>query len=259
MPLYTNPSELQKIKAACRTAAMVLSGLCEKVAPGLSTLELDKYAAALMEKFGCRSGCLGYPSHNRGGPDYPGFICVSVNDEIVHGIGSSRRVLKAGDIVSLDVVVEKDGYFGDNARTVAVGEGNAIDNRIATLLKITEESLALGIAQALPGKRTGDIGEAIESHVSGAGFSVIRTMVGHGIGRTMHELPQIPNFGPPGVGDLLKAGMVVAIEPMVNMGGDGCYFAPDGWTLKTSDGLPSAHFEHTVHITSKGPVILTKI
>jgi methionyl aminopeptidase len=254
MPLYTNPAEVQKIKVACRAAAAVLRDLCQKALPSVTTADLDALAAELMKKYGCRSGSLGYPPHNRGAKNYPGQICISVNDEIVHGIGSPKRVLKEGDIVSLDVVVEKDGYYGDNARTVAVG---SIDSRCANLLKATEEALTLGIQQAVPGNHIGDIGYAVESHVEAAGFSVIRNMVGHAIGRSMHEFPQVPNFGTPGRGELLKAGMVLAIEPMVNMGGEESYFDVDGWTLKTQDRLPSAHFENTIIITGKGPQILT--
>jgi len=256
MPLYTNPAEVQKIKEACRAAAAVLQGLCAKAAAGVTTAEIDAYAAELMKKLGCRSGCLGYPPHNKGAPNYPGQLCISINDEIVHGIGNPKRFLREGDIVSLDVVVEKNGYYGDNARTVAVGH---IDDKCAKLLKITEEALQLGIKQALPGNRTGDIGAAIENHVEAAGFSVIRNMVGHAIGRTMHEFPQIPNFGTPGKGEILKAGMVLAIEPMVNMGSEESYFDADGWTLKTEDGLPSAHFENTIIVTNKGPQILTVV
>ncbi len=259
MSLYTNPAEIVKIKAACRAAAEVLAGLCALVRPGISTLELDVSAKALMEKFGCRSGCLGYPPHNRGAKPYPGYICISVNDEIVHGIGSDKVILKEGDIVSLDVVVEKDGYFGDNARTVPVGKIESLRPDVAKLLQVTEESLYLGIEKAVRGNHVGDIGAAVQSRVEAGGFSVIRNMVGHSIGRTMHEEPQIPNFGRPGTGADLKVGMVLAIEPMVNMGSEKTDFAADGWTLKTKDGLPSAHFEHTILITSKGPVTLTKV
>jgi methionyl aminopeptidase len=208
-----------------------------------------------MGKYGCRSGCLGYPAHSRGAKPYPGQICISVNDEIVHGIGSPKRILKDGDIISLDVVVEKDGYYGDNARTVPVG---VIMPPIQKLLRVTEESLMFGIAQAVRGNRVGDIGAAIQAHVEAAGFSVIRNMVGHALGRQMHEEPQIPNYGEPGDGQELKVGMVLAIEPMVNMGTEECNFDDDGWTLRTADGLPSAHFEHTIYISNKGPQILTK-
>lgn len=255
MSLYTNPAELEKIKAACRAAAEVLDGVCREVRAGITTLQLDEFSGALMSKLGCRSACLGYPGSSRRMPPFPCQICISVNDEIVHGIGSDQRVLSSGDIVSLDVVVEKNGYFGDNARTVAVGQ---IDPKIENLLRATEQSLYLGIAQAVRGNHMGDIGKAIQAHVEAAGFSVVRDFVGHGVGASMHEEPQIPNFGRRGAGIELKAGMVLAIEPMVNAGDWRMKIDPDGWTARTIDGLPSAHFEHTVYISNKGPQILTK-
>lgn len=256
--LYTNPAEVEKIKAACRAAAAVLAGVCRAVAVGVTTLQLDEIAGALMLQHGCTSGCFGYPSGKRGVPPYPGQICISVNDEIVHGIGCAQRVLVAGDIVSLDVVVERDGYFGDNARTVAVGGEEALRPEVAKLLKATRESLTLGIAQAVRGSRMGDIGAAVQGRVEADGFSVVREFVGHGIGRTMHEEPQVPNFGKAGTGEVLKVGMMLAIEPMINLGGHALKMDPDGWTARTADGQPSAHFEHTVYISNKGPVILTR-
>ncbi len=256
MPLYTNPAELEKIKAACVAAAEVLRGTCEFVREGLTTLEIDLRAAELMKQFGCRSGCLGYRSSKRSTPPYPGYTCISVNDEIVHGVPSKERIVRSGDIVSIDIVVEKDGYYGDNTRTVAVG---AIDPRTEKLLRATEESLYLGIEQARTGNRIGDISHAVQSHVEANGFSVVREFVGHGVGRTMHEDPQIENFGRAGTGPELKAGMVLAIEPMINRGGHKLKIDADGWTARTLDGEPSAHFEHTIVITKNGPKILTKV
>lgn len=254
MPLYTNPAEVEKLKAAGLAAAQVLAATCAQVRAGISTGELDRLAAAEMQKAGCRSACLGYRGSSKKHPSYPGYICLSVNDEVVHGIGNDKRILKDGDIVSVDVVVEKDGYISDNARTVAVGN---VSPEVAKLLKVTEEALVKGIEQAVRGHRVGDISAAVQKHVEAAGCSVVRDFVGHAVGRTMHEEPQIPNFGKPGTGEELKVGMVLAIEPMINLGKPGITVDDDGWTARTVDGKPSAHFEHTVMITSKGPRVLT--
>jgi len=256
MPLYTNPAEVEKIKAAAKAAAQVLEAVCAEVKPGVSTGYLDQYAAHMMEKFECTSACLGYQGSSKKHPRYPGYICLSVNDEVVHGIGSDKRILKEGDVVSVDVVTEKDGYIGDNARTVPVGKVSA---DVAKLLKVTEESLYRGIEKAVRGNKVGDISAAVQAHVEAAGLSVVRDFVGHGVGREMHETPQIPNYGKPGVGEELKVGMVIAIEPMINLGKYAITIDADGWTARTADGKPSAHFEHTVLITAKGPRILTHI
>ena len=255
MPLYTNPAEVEKIKAACQAAAQVLQGVCAAVQPGISTWELDQLGARLMSQAGCRSACLHYPAHKKGVPPYPGYLCLSVNDEIVHGIGRAEKILQPGDNISVDVVVEKDGYIGDNARTVPVGK---ISAEMEKLLRVTEESLQKAIAQAVRGNRVGDIAHAVQQHVEREGFSVVRDFVGHGVGRTMHEEPQIPNFGKPGTGEELKVGMVIAIEPMINLGRKEIKMDPDGWTARTADGKPSAHFEHTILITNKGPKVLTR-
>jgi methionyl aminopeptidase len=254
MRLYTSPAETSKIKEASRIAALVLDEVCAAAKVGISTAQLDSLAADIISRQGASSACLGYPSPKRGVADYPGHICLSINDEVVHGIPGSR-ILKSGDILSVDVVVEAQGYIGDNARTIAIG---TISPDWQRLLTITEESLYLGIAQAKPGNRVGDISAAIQAHVEAAGFAIVRDFVGHGVGATMHEEPQIPNFGKKGTGDLLKAGMVLAIEPMVNMGAWRVKIDGDGWTVRSADGSPSAHFEHTVHITSSGAKILTK-
>jgi methionyl aminopeptidase len=212
---------------------------------------LDQIGRDLIASFGARSACHGYQLHSR---RYPAYTCLSVNEEVVHGIGSLKRILRDGDVISLDVVVEYNGYIGDNALTVPVG---AISPRNAELLKITEEALALGIKQAVPGNRIGDISHAVQTFVESHGMSVVREMVGHGVGRAMHEEPQIPNFGRRNTGEKIKPGMTLAIEPMVNLGRHEVRTLADGWTVVTTDGLPSAHFEHTVLTTDSGPEILT--
>jgi methionyl aminopeptidase len=212
---------------------------------------LDQIGRDLIASFGARSACHGYQLHAR---RYPAYTCLSVNEEVVHGIGSLKRILRDGDIISLDVVVEYNGYIGDNALTVPVG---AIASRTAELLQVTEEALRLGIAQAAVGNRIGDISHTVQAFVESHGFSVVREMVGHGVGRAMHEEPQIPNFGRRNAGEKIKAGMTLAIEPMVNLGGYAVRTLSDGWTVVTTDGQPSAHFEHTVLTTDAGPEILT--
>lgn len=255
MSLYTNPSVVEKIKAACRAAATVLKRTAEKIRPGISTLELDQYAKTVMEELECTSACYLYPSAKKGVAPFPGYICVSINDEIVHGIPSAKRILKEGDIITLDLAVIKDGYVGDNARTYGVGK---ISKEAQELLRVTEESLMKGIEKATRGNRVGDISHAVQAHVEAAGFSAIREFVGHGVGREMHEEPQVPNFGKAGTGDELKVGMVLALEPMINQGKKEIKIDADGWTVRTADGSLSAHFEHTVMITAKGPRVLTE-
>lgn len=246
MIIIKSRDEIRMMRESGRVAAKVRDELAAFVAPGVTTGELDRKAAALLESFGARSAFLGY----RG---YPGNVCVSIDSEVVHGIPGSRRI-ELGQIVSLDVGVVLDGFVGDTATTVMVG---VTDPDVIRLVRSTEMALAAGIAMACPGKRLGDMSHAIEDVVVRAGFSVVRDFVGHGIGRKMHEDPQIPNFGTSGKGPKLKTGMTLAIEPMVNMGGGAVEVLPDGWTVKTVDGLPSAHFEHTVAIGENGPEILT--
>jgi methionyl aminopeptidase len=204
-----------------------------------------------MVRLGARSACFGYQHGHR---RYPAHTCISVNDEVVHGIPSLRRVLREGDIVSLDVVVWKDGYVGDNAFTVPVGPISPANDK---LLRISREALVLGVKQAQVGNRIGDISSAIQQYVEAHGFSVVRDMVGHGVGVSMHEPPEIPNFGKPRTGEKIKPGMTLAIEPMVNAGAYKTKTLSDGWTVVTADGSPSAHFEHTVLTTDHGPEILT--
>ena len=246
MIIIKSRDEIRMMRESGRVAAQVRDELAVAIAPGVTTAELDRKAAALIESLGAKSAFLGY----RG---YPGNVCVSIDSEVVHGIPGNRRI-ELGQIVSLDIGVLFGGFVGDTATTVMVG---VTDPEVIRLVRSTELALQAGIAMAIPGKRLGDVSHAIEAVAVRAGFSVVRDFVGHGIGRKMHEDPQIPNFGNPGKGPKLKVGMTLAIEPMVNMGGWAVEVLSDGWTVKTADGLPSAHFEHTVAIGPDGPEILT--
>ena len=246
-----NSEAIKRMRESCAIAATILARLKEQVRPGITTYDLDQIGRELIASFGARSACYGYQLHSR---RYPAYTCLSVNEEVVHGIGTIKRILRDGDIISLDVVVEYNGYIGDNAMTVPVG---AIAPRTAELLKITEEALSVGIKQAVVGNRIGDISHAVQSFVESHGFSVVREMVGHGVGREMHEEPQIPNFGRRNSGEKIKPGMTLAIEPMVNLGRYEVRTLSDGWTVVTIDGSPSAHFEHTVLTTESAPEILT--
>jgi len=246
-----NKEAIARMRESCAIAAGVLHELKRLVQTGISTQDLEEAGRDLIARHGARSACHGYTIGSR---RYPAYTCISVNDEVVHGIPSIRRILRDGDIVSLDIVIEHDGYVGDNATTVPVGR---VAPAVEQLLRVTREALGLGIAQAVTGHRIGDISHAIQLHVESHGFSVVRDMVGHGVGRSMHEEPQIPNFGRPGKGDFIKPGMTLAIEPMVNLGGYKTKTLTDGWTVVTTDGSPSAHFEHTVLTTDRGPEILT--
>lgn len=238
--------EIEKIRKACRLVAQALERLRAAIRPGVTTEELDRVAEDFIRRHGGLPAFKGY----RG---YPKSLCVSVNEEVVHGIPGDRR-LKEGDIVSLDLGVIMDGYYGDAAITVPVGRVSELAQR---LLKVTEEALYRGIEQARPGNRLTDISHAIQRHVEAAGFSVVRDFVGHGIGRELHEDPQVPNFGPPNQGPRLRPGMVLAIEPMVNAGTWRVKILENQWTVVTADGELSAHFEHTVAVTEDGPEILT--
>ena len=239
------------MRASCGVAASVLYELKKLVRPGVTTYDLDQAARAIIARHRANSACHGYQIGSR---RYPAYSCISVNEEVVHGIGSLKRVLRDGDVVTLDVVVEYHGYIGDNAVTIPL---LPVSPRVAELLRVTQEALSIGIAAATVGNRIGDISYAVQRYVEGHGFSVVRDMVGHGVGRTMHEEPQIPNFGKRGTGDRIKPGMTLAIEPMVNLGGYKTKTLADGWTTVTADGMPSAHFEHTVLTTDHGPEILT--
>jgi len=246
-----NKEGIAKMREACAIAASVLDALKPLVRPGITTQDLEEAGRDLIASYGARSACFGYQHGQR---RYPAHTCISVNDEVVHGIPSFRRILRDGDIVSLDIVVWHDGYVGDNAYTVPVG---AIPASVEKLLRVTREALDLGIRQAVVGNRIGDVSAAVQTYVESNGFSVVREMVGHGVGVAMHEPPEIPNFGRKGTGDKIKPGMTLAIEPMVNLGGHKTKTLADGWTVVTTDGSPSAHFEHTVLTTEQGPEILT--
>lgn len=248
MVYLRDPSEIDLIREAAQVVGRTLKMLREHVRPGITTAELDRIAEAYIRSQGAEPAFKGY----RG---FPASICPSVNEQVVHAIPGGTK-LKEGDIISLDVGARKNGYYGDAAVTYPVG---AIDAEAQKLLEVTRESLAAGIAQARPGNRVGDIGHAVQAVAEANGFSVVRTLVGHGIGREMHEEPQVPNYGPPSRGPRLLAGQVIAIEPMVNIGGPDVVTGKDGWTVLTRDGLRSAHFEHTVAIGPDGPAILSQV
>lgn len=241
--------ELSLMKEACVIAAGALKAAGEAVEPGISTEEINRIAHNFIVKNGAIPTFKGYNG-------YPAAACISINDEVIHGIPSKKRIIKAGDIVSIDVGATFNGYVGDNAATFAAGD---ISPEAQRLCDTTRESLYEGIKMAVAGGRLGDIGSTIQRYCEERGFSVVREFTGHGVGKQMHEDPSVPNFGTPGRGVRLLPGMTIAIEPMINMGGAGIRQLPDGWTIKTRDGSLSAHFEHTVAITSNGPVILTKI
>lgn len=248
MIICKSAAEIEKLRRSGRLVREILEETREQARPGVTTMELEKFVERRLAGVGAKPAFKGY----RG---YPCCLCVSVNEQIVHGIPSNRR-LNEGDIVSLDLGVIIDGYYGDAAMTVPVG---MITEPLQRLLRVTEESLQLAIDKARVGNRLGDISAAVEQHVVNSGFSVVKEFVGHGIGRQLHEEPQIPNFGPPGYGPPLKAGMVLAIEPMVNVGGPGLRILDDQWTAVTVDGAPSAHFEHMIAVTQNGPDVLTRL
>jgi methionyl aminopeptidase len=239
-------ADLEAMHAACAVAGKVLDDIIGFVKPGVTTRQIDNFAAERIKFYGGKSAFLGYRK-------YPCYTCISVNEEVVHGLANERE-LRFGDIVSVDVGVNYKGFIGDNARTVAVGGCGVLAQR---LLDVTEQSLYLGIAAAKPGNRVTDISRAIQDYVEGNGFSVVREFVGHGVGRTMHEEPQIPNFVDRKMDHKLKPGMTIAIEPMVNAGAADVKILKDGWTVVTRDGSISAHFEHTVLVTENEPEILT--
>ncbi len=246
MIICRSPAEIERLRRSGKMARGLLNELRERAQPGVSTLELEKYVEGRIAQLGATPAFKGY----RG---YPCCLCASVNNEIIHGIPSDRR-LKAGDILSLDLGVIVDGYYGDSAITVPVEE---IPESTQRLLRVTQEALQLAIDQARLGNRLGDISSTVQRHVEENGYSVVREFVGHGIGRQPHEEPQIPNFGKSGHGPVLKQGMVLAIEPMVNAGGPAVRLLADNWTAVTEDGALSAHFEHMVAVSRNGPDILT--
>jgi methionyl aminopeptidase len=241
-----SPAELERMRVANGLVAEILAAMRELVQPGVTTADLDAFAEERVRDGGGEPAFKGYHG-------YPASICASVNDEVVHGI-PSRRPLAEGDIISIDLGVHLEGFYGDAAVTLPVGR---VTERAAELLRVTEEALHRAIAKTRVGGRVSDIGHAVQAHVEQHGFSVVREFVGHGIGASLHEEPQVPNYGTPGRGPRLAAGMVLAIEPMVNMGKAGVRVLNDGWTAVTRDGQLSAHFEHTVAVTANGPLVLT--
>lgn len=241
-----NEREIEAMRLACAAAAQVLDRLALLVAPGITTREIDEAAADYIAEAGCKSAFLGYKK-------FPGHICISVNEEVVHGIGGPRR-LQYGDIVKMDVGVVRQGWIGDTARTVPCG---VPDKATQDLITTTEDILLQAIPLMTEGRRLGDVCNYIETRAIQHGYSVVREFVGHGVGRKLHEEPQIPNYGKRGTGPRLKAGMTLAVEPMINLGSPDVRILPDKWTVVTSDGLPSAHFEHTILVTKDQPEILT--
>ena len=247
MIVCRSAAELERMRAAGRLVGEVLTALTPRVAPGVTTAELDEIAEKMITDAGAIPAFKGYHG-------YPATICASINEEVIHGIPSGQRVLREGDILSIDVGASLEGYFGDSAITLPVGQ---VSEEAARLLTVTEEALYKAIDVAKPGGRVSDIGHAVQKHVEAYGFSVVRVFVGHGIGQRMHEEPQVPNYGEAGRGPRLAEGMVLAIEPMVNAGKPAVKVLSDGWTAVTRDKSLSAHFEHTVAITASGAWILT--
>ena len=247
--VYTRSNrEIDLISKSCQIVADTLEMLSEFIAPGISVLDLDKKAENYIISCGARPAFKGYMG-------FPSTLCISIDDAVVHGIPNSE-VLKEGQIVGIDCGAEVNGYYGDHARTFPVGQ---ISDEKLNLMNITQTSLYKAIEKAVPGNYVGDIGHAVQSYVEPYGYSVVRELVGHGIGENLHEEPQIPNYGNPNAGYKLHAGMCIAIEPMINLGSKEIYTSKDGWTILTSDGRPSAHFEHTIAIKEDGPHILSKV
>ncbi|MBC8198326.1 MAG: type I methionyl aminopeptidase [Candidatus Marinimicrobia bacterium] len=242
-----NSREIGKIKASCEIVRDTLYMLEELVEPGVTTFELDKKAEEFIKSNGAKPGFKGLYG-------FPATLCVSINDEVVHGIPKNRK-LEDGDIIGIDCGTYMNGFYGDHAKSFTVGK---VDSKVIELLKVTKESLYLGIEQAIPGNNIGDIGFAIQNHVDKYNYGIVKDLVGHGIGEKLHEEPQIPNYGKKGRGAKIKAGMCFAIEPMINLGTDQVYTKSDSWTVCTKDGKPSAHFEHTITVTNDKPIILTK-
>jgi methionyl aminopeptidase len=249
MIYYKSANEIDKMRRPNQIVAEILVEIEAVIKPGVSTAELDRFAETIINKRGARPAFKGYR-------DYPATLCTSVNEQVVHGIPSPKVLLKDGDIISIDVGAECDGWFGDAAKTFPVGEITAEDKR---LLAVTSECLESAVKVMTNGNRLSDIGNTIQSHAESNGFGVVRDYVGHGIGRQMHEQPQVPNYGNPGRGPYLRPGMVLAIEPMINIGTWETEVLEDGWTVVTADGKKSAHFEYTIAVTDNGPLVLSKV
>jgi len=248
--------EIELMKEACRVTALAHKAVAEAIKPGVSTLELDRIAEKVIRENGGIPAQKGYPGPDKYTPAFPASICASVNDEVIHGIPSSKVILKEGDVISIDMVAYKDGFNGDAARTYIVGNGSKEDER---LLEITKQAFFEGIKYAKRGNRVGDISHAIGEFVEKNGFSVVKEFQGHGIGRSMHEDPGVPNYGKAGKGPRLEPGMTLAVEPMVIAGKDVILELDDGWTIVTEDGSNAAHYENTILITEKEPEVLTLI
>ena len=249
MIVLRTAKEIDMMRKACQISAEALQLAGESVKPGITTYEIDQIAYRYIKKQGAEPNFLNYNG-------FPATACISINDEVIHGIPSKKRVLKEGDIVSIDLGAKVNGYNGDNAATFACG---VISDEAKRLCDTTRESLYLGIEQAVAGNRIGDIAFAIQSYCEERGFSVVREYTGHGVGTHLHEDPSVPNYGTAGRGQRLLPGMTIAIEPMINLGSKAVKCLPDGWTVKTLDGKLSAHFEHTIAITKSEPIILTKL
>ena len=249
MIVLKSSRELELMKEACQISAEALMVAGEAVKPGVSTKEIDEIEYRFIKKHGATPNFLNY-----GG--FPATACISINDEVIHGIPKADRILKEGDIVSIDLGAAKNGYNGDNAATFACGK---VSDEAKRLMDTTRESLYKGIEQAVPGNRIGDIGNAVQTYCEERGYGVVRDFVGHGVGTKLHEEPSVPNFGHAGRGIRLLPGMTLAIEPMINLGTYKVRQLSDGWTVKTADGKLAAHFEHSIAITPNGPVILTKV
>ena len=245
IPIKRGP-EIDKMRRAGETAAEILNRLADLAAPGVSTVEIDRAAAQFMREAGVQSAFLGYKK-------FPGNMCISINEEVVHGIGGPRKI-RYGDVVKMDVGIVRDGWIGDTAMSVPVG---IIEPETERLLTVTEQILDGAVQRVQAGRRLGDVSAYVEEQAVAHGYSVVREFVGHGVGRHLHEEPQVPNFGKRGTGPVLKPGMTLAIEPMINMGKAKVRVLEDKWTVVTADGLPSAHFEHTVLVTDSAPEILT--
>ena len=255
MVTIKSKQEIEKMREACKIADLAQRAVEKAIKPGVSTWELDKIAENEMKKYGAIPAEKGYPSGVKGVPDFPGSICASINDEVIHGIPSKKVILREGDIISIDLVAYKDGFNGDCARTYAVGK---IDKASQKLIEVTKQAFFEGIKYAKKGNRIGDVSHAIGEFVEKNGFNVVKEFQGHGIGRQMHEDPGIPNYGKQGRGIRLEPGMTLAIEPMVMAGSDEILELEDGWTIITEDGQRAAHYENTILITENEPEILTK-
>ena len=245
-PVLKKDDEIELIRQSSLLVGKTLAELAARIRPGVTTLELDRIAEEFIRDHGAYPGFLGYSN-------YPNSICASVNNSVVHGI-PNERPLQEGDIVSLDIGVVKDGYWGDSAYTFGVG---ALSPEVRQLLKVTKECLYLGIEEAIAGHRTGDIGYAVQSHAESFGYGVVRDLVGHGVGKNLHEAPEVPNFGKRGQGVLMQEGLVIAIEPMINMGTRNVKQMKDGWTIVTADSKQSAHFEHTIVVRKEKAEVLS--